>query len=188
MVYQNQGLVKHQVFKKAQTLNWLSIFSSQLRYSKPMQPGFLIPHNHSRRVIATYKSYLEAQKAVDFLSDKGFTVERVAIVAEELRFVEQITGRLDSGKAALLGGLRGGIIGVMIGLVLGVISPTPTLPLVTQGALTGLVIGSVGSFIGYSMMGGKRDFSSMGAMQAGRYDVQVDDEVAEEASRVLATI
>ena len=83
-----------------------------------MQPGFLIPHNQSRRVIASYKMYLEAQKAVDFLSDKGFTVEKVAIVAEELRFVEQITGRLDSGKAALSGGLRGGAIGVMIGLAL----------------------------------------------------------------------
>ena len=153
-----------------------------------MQPGFLIPHNQSRRVIASYKVYLEAQKAVDFLSDKGFTVEKVAIVAEELRFVEQITGRLDSGKAALSGGLRGGAIGVMIGLALGLISPAPTLQLVTQGALTGLVIGAVSSFLGYSLMGGRRDFSSVGAMQAGRYDVQVDDEVAEEASRVLATM
>ena len=153
-----------------------------------MQPGFLIPHNQSRRVIASYKMYLEAQKAVDFLSDKGFTVEKVAIVAEELRFVEQITGRLDSGKAALSGGLRGGAIGVMIGLALGLISPVPTLQLVTQGALTGLVIGAVSSFLGYSLMGGRRDFSSVGAMQAGRYDVQVDDEVAEEASRVLATM
>jgi hypothetical protein len=153
-----------------------------------MQPGFLIQNPKSRKVIATYKSYLEAQKAVDFLSDKGFTVERVAIVAEELRFVEQITGRLDSGRAALSGGLRGGFVGVMIGLALGLISPTPTLPLVTQGALMGLVIGSITSFVGYSLMGGKRDFSSTGAMQAGRYDVQVDDEVAEEASRVLATI
>ena len=153
-----------------------------------MQPGFLIPHNQSRRVIASYKMYLEAQKAVDFLSDKGFTVEKVAIVAEELRFVEQITGRLDSGKAALSGGLRGGAIGVMIGLALGLISPAPTLQLVTQGALTGLVIGAVSSFLGYSLMGGRRDFSSVGAMQAGRYDVQVDDEVAEEASRVLATM
>ena len=153
-----------------------------------MQPGFLIPHNQSRRVIASYKMYLEAQKAVDFLSDKGFTVEKVAIVAEELRFVEQITGRLDSGKAALSGGLRGGAIGVMIGLALGLISPAPTLQLVTQGALTGLVIGAVSSFLGYSLMGGRRDFSSVGAMQAGRYDVQVDDEVAEEASRVMATM
>ena len=50
------------------------------------------------------------------------------------------------------------------------------------------MIGAVSSFLGYSLMGGRRDFSSVGAMQAGRYDVQVDDEVAEEASRVLATM
>jgi hypothetical protein len=188
MVYQNREIVKKAVFGKPQFTTWVSISSLKLRYSKPMQPGFLIQRNKSRRVIATYKDYLEAQKTVDFLSDKGFTVERVAIVAEDLKFVEQITGRLDSGRAALSGGVRGGAIGVMIGLVLGLISPLPTLQLVTQGALTGLLIGAVSSFLGYSLMGGRRDFSSMGSMQAGRYDVQVDDEVADEAMRVLQTM
>src|SRR5215210_4945904 len=38
-----------------------------------------------RRVIASYNSYAEAQRAVDYLSDERFPVERVSIVAEDLR-------------------------------------------------------------------------------------------------------
>ncbi len=44
-----------------------------------------------RRVIASYDSYAEAQRAVDYLSDNSFPVERLSIVAEDLRFVEQVT-------------------------------------------------------------------------------------------------
>ena len=55
---------------------------------------------HSRRVVvASYESYPEAQRAVDYLSDRRFPVERVAIVADDLRFVEQVTGRgWDTGR------------------------------------------------------------------------------------------
>ncbi|HZC19487.1 MAG TPA: general stress protein [Rubrobacteraceae bacterium] len=50
-----------------------------------------------RRVVGSYSSYAEAQRAVDHLSDEGFAVERVSIVAEGLRFVEQVTGRVGTG-------------------------------------------------------------------------------------------
>ena len=49
----------------------------------------------SRRTIGTYTSYADAQKAVDYLSDNKFAVEKTAIVAEGLKFVEQVTGRLN---------------------------------------------------------------------------------------------
>jgi hypothetical protein len=35
-------------------------------------------------------------------------------------------------------------------------------------------------------LGGRRDFSSVGSMWADGYDIVADDEVAEEASRLLA--
>jgi hypothetical protein len=34
--------------------------------------------------------------------------------------------------------------------------------------------------------GGRRDFASVSGMRASRYDLQVDDEVADEAARLLA--
>jgi hypothetical protein len=36
-----------------------------------------------RRVVASYDSYAEAQRAVNHLSEEGFAVERVSIVAQD---------------------------------------------------------------------------------------------------------
>jgi hypothetical protein len=147
-----------------------------------------------RRVVASYGSYAEAQKAVDYLSDEGFPVERVSIVAEDLRFVEQVveqvTGRMGYGQAALQGAGLGALIGLIFGFFLGLFSFFN--PLISAiylaiiwliyGAIIGLIVG----LIGHALSGGQRDFSSVGRLEAGHYNVIVDEEVAEEASRLLA--
>ena len=104
-----------------------------------------------RRTIATFSSYRDAEAAVDFLSDRRFPVERVAIVGQDLRTVEQVTGRVGYGRAALGGA--------------------------AQGALLGLLM--------HAMTGGRRDFASVGGVQASRYEVMVDEEV-DEAARLLS--
>jgi hypothetical protein len=38
------------------------------------------------------------------------------------------------------------------------------------------------------MLGGRRDFASIGAMRANRYELLVDDEVATEAERLISRI
>ncbi|WP_366518082.1 general stress protein, partial [uncultured Georgenia sp.] len=43
--------------------------------------------------IASFDTYLEAQRAVDLLSDKEFEVQHTTIVGTDLRMVERITGR-----------------------------------------------------------------------------------------------
>ena len=68
---------------------------------EPRRTESALTRGAPRRAIASYDSYAEAQKAVDSLSDEGFPVERVSIVAEDLRFVEQVTGRRGYGQAAL---------------------------------------------------------------------------------------
>jgi hypothetical protein len=150
-----------------------------------MQPSMMAGSSRSRRVISSFTQYADAQKAVDFLSDEKFEVARVAIVAEELRYVEQVTGRLDSGRAALQGLIRGGLMGSLIGLVVSFLSTAPTLELVIRGAFVGLLFGLASSLITYWMTGGQRDFSSFSSMQAGRFDVVADDEVADRAAGVL---
>ena len=144
----------------------------------------------SRRVIASYGSYAQAQRAVDHLSDERFPVERVSIVAEDLRFVEQVTGRRGYGQAALEGAGSGAVIGALFGFFVGLFSFTD--PLVVSWlvlALYGLVFGAmVGALMGlifHALTGGQRDFSSIGGIEAGRYNVMVDEEVAEEAARLL---
>jgi hypothetical protein len=145
-----------------------------------------------RRVIASYGTYTEAQRAVDRLSDEGFPVERVSIVAEDLRFVEQVTGRRKYGQAALEGAGSGAVIGAFFGFFLGLFSLIDPLVSALLVALYGLVFGAiVGAIMGlvfHALSGGQRDFSSVGGIEAGRYDVMVDEEVAEEASRLIAEL
>jgi hypothetical protein len=61
--------------------------------------------------VASFDRYTEAERAVDFLADRRFPVERVSIVGRDLEYVEQITGRMTYGRAALNGALTGALIG-----------------------------------------------------------------------------
>jgi hypothetical protein len=54
------------------------------------------------QVIATYDTYIEAQRAVDFLADEQFAVENVSIVGSDLKMVEG-DGSADEGRAAAAG-------------------------------------------------------------------------------------
>jgi heat induced stress protein YflT len=143
-----------------------------------------------RRMVASYGSYADAQGAVDRLADEGFPVERVSIVAEGLRFEERITGRKGYGRAALewlgAGALPGALIGFVFGLF-SLIDPLVSgLVLAFYGLGFGAVLGAIVGLIFHALSGGRRDFSSVGSMRADSYDVVTDDEVAEEASRLLA--
>jgi len=156
--------------------------------SRGMEPEGRAP----RRVIASYNSYAEAQRAVDYLSDERFPVERVSIVAEDLRFVEQVTGRMGYGQAALQGAGSGAAIGVLFGFFLGLFNLFDPVVSALILALYGLIFGAIfGALIGllfHALAQGQRDFSSVGGMEAGRYNVMADEEVAEEATRLLANL
>lgn len=64
----------------------------------------------ARRTIASYTTYREAERAVDHLSDPGFPVQRLTI-RQDVRLVEQMTGRMGHGGAALHGAASGAPIG-----------------------------------------------------------------------------
>lgn len=151
------------------------------------EPGI---HEPRRVVVASYDSYPEAQRAVDYLSDRRFPVERVAIVAEDLRLVEQVTGRMGYGQAALQGAGLGALLGLVFGFLLGLFSFfNPVFSALYLGIvwlIYGAIIGLIVGLIGHALSGGRRDFSSIGGIQAGRYNVMADEEVADEASQLLA--
>jgi len=145
-----------------------------------------------RRTIATYSSYREAERAVDSLSDAGFPVERVSIVGRDLRYVEQVTGRTGWLDSALRGLLTGALVGVLIGWLFAIFDWFD--PLVARGWLIldglwfGAVVGLLAGLLGYALTRGRRDFLAVGGLEAQRYDVVVDEEVADEALRVLGTL
>jgi hypothetical protein len=144
----------------------------------------------ARRVVASLPTYEQAQRVVDYLSDEHFPVERVAIVGEGLRLVEQITGRWSWGKAALDGLLGGILIGLLLGWLFGLFNlVNPLVSMVTLalwGLILGAVIGAVAGVLGYALTSGKRDFTSVSTMQAAHYNVLVDTGVANDAQRLLA--
>ncbi|MBC7308050.1 MAG: magnesium transporter, partial [Dietzia sp.] len=77
--------------------------------------------------IADYPTYLEAQKAVDYLSDHQFPVQLVTIVGVDLKMVERVTGRLSYPRVALAGAASGAWFGLFVGLLLSLFSPGTTL-------------------------------------------------------------
>ena len=141
----------------------------------------------SRRTIASYSTYAEAERAVDWLSDHGFAVERSAIVGTGLRSVEQVTGRMTQGRAAKIGAGQGALIGALFALLFGIFFTGPDfVELLLYSLALGALFGALyGALFQYAASGGKRDFVSASNIEADRYDVQVDEEAADEAMRVL---
>jgi hypothetical protein len=132
--------------------------------------------------IAEFRSYRDAQHLVDRLSDAGFPVQSARIVGHDVHTVEQVTGRLTTGRAALVGAATGAWIGLLIGVLLTLFTagaaPIATfLASLFMGAGWGAVLGSVGHWV----TRGRRDFSSVKRLDAGRYQVQVEEGVAAEA-------
>ncbi len=140
-----------------------------------------------RPVLATYDDYLDAQKAVDTLSDNGFPVQNTAIVGVDVRIVESVLGRLSWGRAAFSGLGTGAWFGMLIGLFVALFSSSngSVLPLVGLGLLYGAAFGIVYGLISYAFSGGKRDFVSRQQLQAARYEVRCEQAVIGDARKIL---
>ncbi|MGV9292080.1 general stress protein [Streptomyces sp. NPDC003719] len=144
------------------------------------------------RPVAAYETYQEAGRAVDHLSDQGAPVERVVIIGQEVRPVAQVAGREDYGRAALRGATNGALPGALTGWLFGLVDWAAPLVSATLVALYGLILGAtVGALFGllpYAPQGGRRDFASARSTQPSRYDVVVDEAVADEAVRLLGRL
>jgi hypothetical protein len=142
--------------------------------------------------VASYRAYDQAQRAVDYLADRKFPVERVSIVAEGLNFVEQVTGRAGYGSAAISGAVTGAATGALFGFIFGLFDlVTPLVSgvsLALYGLVLGAVVGLILGLIGQALTRGQRNFNSVGGVRADRYNVLVDDEVADEAARMLSNL
>jgi hypothetical protein len=140
--------------------------------------------------IGSYDTYLEAQRAVDYLSDEKFPVEHTTIVGNNLRQVEKITGRLTWGKAITAGLASGAWFGLFVGLLLGIFVPEGGnwVAAVLTGVMLGALFGMAFGAIGYGQVRGRRDFTSRTAVVATTYDVLCDHKFAEEARNHLAKL
>jgi hypothetical protein len=143
----------------------------------------------SRRSVAAVSSYQEAERIVDWLSDQSFPVDRVSIVGTGLRYVEQVSGRLTTGRAALVGMGQGAWIGLFFGLLFTLFFDLSTggfFGVLLYGIVAGAFFGTLWGAIFHLMRQGRRDFASVAQTRADRYEVQVDASAADEAERLIA--
>lgn len=153
--------------------------SQQLRSSKLLSLEF--PQS-----LAVYDDYADAQKSVDFLSDHEFPVQNCMIVGTDLKQVERITGRLTSGRVAVLGAMSGLWLGLFVGLILSFFGDEDNgLAMIAATAVMGAAFGTIWSLIGYLTTRGRRDFSSVTAVVATRYEVLVEHKLLGQAQELL---
>ncbi|PJI94763.1 general stress protein [Luteimicrobium subarcticum] len=139
--------------------------------------------------IARYGTYMEAQKAVDLLSDKHFPIENVTIVGEDLRAVERITGRLTYARVAIAGLASGAWFGLFVGVLLTLFggedeSASTIVAAIGIGAAFGVLFG----VISYAVAGNRRDFTSQSQLVAMSYAILCRTELAPQATQVLREI
>lgn len=135
--------------------------------------------------VGSYTSYLDAQKAVDYLADQQFPVQMVSIVGNELKMVERVTGRLSYPRVALSGALSGMWFGLFVGVMLSFFAPSPGYFSILTSVLMGAAFFMLFGIVTYAMQRGKRDFTSTSQVVATTYDVVVSPEAAHEARRLL---
>ena len=143
------------------------------------------------QVIATYDTYVEAQRAVDFLADEQFAVENVSIVGSDLKMVERVTGRLTRGRAAIAGAASGAWFGLFVGVLLSLFatkSGTSGFALIILALIYGAAFGAIFGFVGHALSGGKRDFTSRSKIVSSRYEIVVVWAQADKAREVLARL
>ncbi|HEX5595975.1 MAG TPA: general stress protein [Micromonosporaceae bacterium] len=136
--------------------------------------------------IGSYPEYSTAQRVVDHLADQRFPVEHTRIVGTELKLVETVLGRLTTGRAALAGAASGAWFGLFIGLLFGIFAVANWVGVVLTAVVVGAVWGLIFGAVAHGMRGGRRDFSSTSSLQAGRYAVNVDADLADRARQLLA--
>jgi hypothetical protein len=143
----------------------------------------------TRRSVASTGSYQEAERIVDSLSDQGFPVERVSIVGTGLRYVEQVSGRLTAGRAALAGMAQGAYVGLFFALLFSLFFDLSTgdfFGLLLYGIVTGAIFGALWGATFQWLKRGRRDFASIAQTRADHYEVQVDESSADEAKTLIA--
>ena len=143
-----------------------------------------------RVVIRQSESYEDAQRAVDFLSDREIEVSGIQIIGRDIQLVETVTGRMSYGRAAGAGMVTGGWFGLLVGLLLGLFAnpdqDPPWITLLLLGILWGAMFGIVYGLIVHAATRGRRDFSSRSKLQATHFDVTCPVSVAGKARQLLA--
>jgi hypothetical protein len=138
--------------------------------------------------IASYNTYAEAQRAVDYLADSAFPVQGITIVGVEPMLVERVAGRLTWGRVLGSAAASGAWLGLFVGLLLSLFTPNAGFAPIVIGLVGGVLFGLVTSAARYAATRGQRDFVSVSQVVARRYDVLSIPTSAQRGRDMLATL
>jgi len=161
------------------------MFGSSMQRGGGGRAGAGAPPLGNRPLVATYATYPEAQRAVDYLSDQHFAVEQLGILGRDLRMEESVLGRLSWGRVAFSGLIQGAWLGLFVGLVISLFAEEAG-SVIVYCVLWGLIFGLGFQLFGYALTRGQRDFVSRSAITAQSYDVVCTWDHVEQAKQVLS--
>ena len=140
------------------------------------------------QVIGKFTEYAEAVSFVEALINHGFPSGAIAIVGKDLRSVERVRGKMTYGRIAISGAMTGSWLGLIIGLFMSSSAPTDS---TTTGSmfsyvLIGAGIGMLINLLRFAIARNRRGFISQSSVVAGKYEVQVPGDLADQAERAIA--
>lgn len=137
--------------------------------------------------VAIYDEYSDAAHAVDYLADRQFPVEKLAIVGTDLKSIEKVTGNITWGKVLLSGFLQGFMWAGMFALFMWLFMPGMSLVNALLIGMAGFgLVGMAMAAIQYRMRGGERDYTSTTQIIATHYEVLAEAEAADRARHLLS--
>jgi hypothetical protein len=141
-------------------------------------------------MVAEYTRYDDAERAVDYLSDRKYPVEHLTVVGCDLRLVETVLARLTWGRAAIGGLATGAWIGLFVGLLLAIWtdSTSSSLAVIVGSTVYGAIFGAVFSLGAYAMTGGRHDYLSRSQIVPSKYELLADADFAERARSTLSDL
>jgi hypothetical protein len=148
--------------------------------------GRVIPTVPTGDVLGEYATYPEAQSVVDRLAKAEFPVSQLAIIGNDLKMVERVTGRLTYGRAALTGSASGAWMGLFLGLLLTLFNPVAgALAYLAAAVAIGAGFGMLFSITTYSINRRRHDFTSVHQVVASSYRIVVDPNLGAQARAAL---
>jgi hypothetical protein len=142
-----------------------------------------------QQVVASYETHGRAARAVDYLADHRFPVERTAIVGRGLTSVERI-GRQSWRDSTMhtigIWAVAGALVGWIFGLLDWASPVRAAFSLALWGLLFGALLGLAGGLVMRALAGGQRQrITHSHAYRADSYDLLCDTDVADRARSLL---
>jgi len=137
--------------------------------------------------LVEYSRYVDAQRAVDTLSDEKFQMNGVTIVWSGLRKVEHVTGRRTVATAARDGLMSGAWFGLIIGLLFSAFTEgsESTIATVLIYSIVGAITVAAFQAFQHWAQRGTRDFSTIGQLDAEQYEIWVEPDRLTAAQSIL---